>query len=164
VSRIAPSLATLAVDVVSKTFENQRKEGISSDQIRVLCAEGGSITDSKIFLGFAVPCVEVTTEQAIKKPAKALLLQFSLDRPHTAESYRIVIPSAEQIDRLIREEENYIKDLVIKIKKSGANVVLVQQDVLGTSVSSDTKKRFTRKDIKSGQHLACKSIYSGLCS
>jgi T-complex protein 1 subunit delta len=47
----------------------------------------------------------------------------------------IVINDYQQMDRLLREERNYILNLVNKIKKAGCNVLLIQKSILRDAVN-----------------------------
>ena len=57
--------------------------------------------------------------------AKVLLAQFCFDRPRTSDGFKVVIHDAAQLDRLIREEENYVKGLVVALRRDGAWPFLV---------------------------------------
>merc|ERR1712013_251846 len=47
----------------------------------------------------------------------------------------IVISDYTQMDRVLKEERNYILDLCKRIKKTGCNVLLVQKSILRDAVS-----------------------------
>ncbi len=47
----------------------------------------------------------------------------------------ITINDYTQMDRILREERNYILNLVNKIKKTGCNVLLVQKSILRDAVT-----------------------------
>jgi hypothetical protein len=55
---------------------------------------------------------------AIQSPATIAVLQFSLDNKFSEDKYKIV-EGVEQLDRMIREQENHIKAIVVNLKKLG---------------------------------------------
>ena len=59
------------------------------------------------------------------KDAKIALIQFCLSSPKTDVENSIIIQEYNAMDRILKEERKYIANLVSKIVKSGANVVLI---------------------------------------
>ena len=47
----------------------------------------------------------------------------------------VVVSDYTQMDRVLREERQYILNIVKQIKKSGANVLLIQKSILRDAVS-----------------------------
>jgi T-complex protein 1 subunit delta len=64
------------------------------------------------------------------KHAKIALLQYCLSAPKTDMDNAVVVQDYAAMDRILREERKYILDLCKTIKKSGANVVLIQKSIL----------------------------------
>ena len=62
--------------------------------------------------------------------AKIGLVQFCLSPPKADIESNIVISDYTQMDRVYKEERNYILGMVKKIKASGCNVLLVQKSIL----------------------------------
>ena len=67
--------------------------------------------------------------------AKVALIQFQLSPPKTDMENQVVINDYSQMDRVLKEERAYTLNLVKAIKKSGANVLLVQKSILRDAVS-----------------------------
>ena len=63
------------------------------------------------------------------------LIQFQLSPPKTDMENQVVINDYSQMDRVLKEERQYTLNLVKAIKKSGANVLLVQKSILRDAVS-----------------------------
>lgn len=42
----------------------------------------------------------------------------------------VIVSDYAQMDRVLREERQYILDIIKKIKKAGCNVLLIQKSVL----------------------------------
>jgi T-complex protein 1 subunit delta len=70
--------------------------------------------------------------------AKIGLIQYCLTAPKTDVENTVVVSEFSQMDRLIREERQYILGLCKKIKDSGCNVLLVQKSILRDAVSDIT--------------------------
>jgi T-complex protein 1 subunit delta len=43
---------------------------------------------------------------------------------------QVIVSDYAQMDRVLREERQYILELVKKVKKSGCNVLLIQKSIL----------------------------------
>jgi len=57
--------------------------------------------------------------------AKIALIQFCLSSPKTDIENNIVVKDYTAMDRILKEERKYIANIVSKIAKSGANVLLI---------------------------------------
>eukprot|EP00698_Gefionella_okellyi_P019854 TRINITY_DN6154_c0_g1_i1.p1 TRINITY_DN6154_c0_g1~~TRINITY_DN6154_c0_g1_i1.p1 ORF type:complete len:497 (-),score=91.27 TRINITY_DN6154_c0_g1_i1:1045-2463(-) len=120
-----PLLARLAV---------QSRALASPPDLLIVQAAGGLVCESQ-FLPCA--CVSVRSEQLPDIPSSAVriaIIMFALQKPQSAETYRIVIPSADHIDRLLREEEQFIKGLTVQLKQAKVGFVLVQEAVLSEAL------------------------------
>ena len=62
--------------------------------------------------------------------AKIGLLQFCISPPKTDMENNVIVSDYSQMDKLLREERQYILEICKKIKKSGCNVVLLQKSIL----------------------------------
>ena len=62
--------------------------------------------------------------------AKIGLLQFCISPPKTDMENNVIVSDYTQMDRVLREERQYILVICKKIKKSGCNVVLLQKSIL----------------------------------
>jgi len=59
--------------------------------------------------------------------AKVALIQFCLSAPKTDMDNNVVVSDYAAMDRILRDERKYILNMCKKIKKCGANVVLIQK-------------------------------------
>jgi len=62
--------------------------------------------------------------------AKIALIQFCLSAPKTDMDNNVVVSDYAAMDRILREERKYILQQCKGIKKSGANVLLIQKSIL----------------------------------
>jgi len=67
--------------------------------------------------------------------AKIGLIQFCLSAPKTNIDNSIVISDYAQMDRVLKEERNYILNLCKRIQKTGCNVLLIQKSILRDAVN-----------------------------
>ena len=61
---------------------------------------------------------------------------------------QVIVSDYTQMDRVLREERNYILDIVKKIKKVGCNVLLIQKSILRSGVTD-----FLRETLIPLSHL-----------
>merc|ERR1712038_1456181 len=95
---------------------------------------GGTIEDSEISPGLVLKQRCRTDVHNIKN-AKVGLIQFCLSPPKTDMDNQVVVSDYSQMDRILREERQYILNIVKTIKKSGCNVLLIQKSILRDAIS-----------------------------
>lgn len=64
-----------------------------------------------------------------------LRVQFCISPPKTDMENTVVIDDYAKMDRILREERNYILQTIKKIRASGCNVLLIQKSILRDSVT-----------------------------
>ena len=67
--------------------------------------------------------------------AKIGLIQFCISPPKTDMDNQVVVSDYTQMDRVLREERQYILNIVKQIKKAGCNVLLIQKSILRDAVN-----------------------------
>ena len=67
--------------------------------------------------------------------AKIGLIQFCLSAPKTDIEQNVVVSDYSQMDRILKEERQYILNMCKKIKASGCTVLLVQKSILRDAVN-----------------------------
>jgi T-complex protein 1 subunit delta len=67
--------------------------------------------------------------------AKIGLIQFCISPPKTDLENNVVVADYAAMDRILKEERNYILSLVKRIKASGCNVLLIQKSILRDAVT-----------------------------
>ncbi|KAJ1973088.1 T-complex protein 1 subunit delta, partial [Dimargaris xerosporica] len=137
VSQYSSLLAPLAVDAVMGVIDPLVAENVDLTDIRVVKKIGGTIDDTELVRGL------VLTQPAIKsaggptriEKAKIALIQFQLSPPKPDMDNQIVVNDYRQMDRILKEERQYLLNLCKKIKKAGCNVVLIQKSILRDAVN-----------------------------
>jgi thermosome len=131
VSIEASYLAELAVDAALMVVEEKNEiHKVSLDNIKVEKKSGGSISDSTIISGIVLD-KEIVHSGMPKKieSAKIALINSALEIEKTEFDAKLNISSPEQIKSFLEEENTILKEIVEKIKSSGANVVLCQKGI-----------------------------------
>ncbi len=127
----AADLAKIVVDAVLSVME-ERDGGykVNIGNVKVEKKTGGSISDSQLINGIVLD-KEVVNNNMPKKiqNAKIALISAPLEIEKTEFEAKINISTPNQIKSFMEEENLILKEMVEKIKKIGANVVLCQKGI-----------------------------------
>merc|ERR1739838_369781 len=109
-------LAPMAVDAVLKIVDPNKDTNVDLKDIRIIKKLGETVEDSQLVDGI----VFTQKTQGFGGPnkvdkAKVALIQFCISTPKT------------DMDRVLREERQYILNITKKIKAAGCNVLLIQK-------------------------------------
>jgi len=124
-------LAKLLVEAVMQvTEEKNGKRTIDLDNIKIEKRTGGGIDDTELIHGIVIDKERVHSDmpKAVKN-AKILLIDTAIEVKETETDAQIRITSPEQLQAFLEQEERMLRDMVEKIKKSGANVVFCQKGI-----------------------------------
>jgi archaeal chaperonin len=126
-------LSDIIVDAVSLITETKSKDAIASidlDNILIQKKQGGSIEETEIINGIVLDKKRVNTAMPSQvKNARIALINSSIDVKKTEVDARIQIQDPSQLQAFLDEEERMIKQMVNRIKESGATVVLCQKGI-----------------------------------
>jgi thermosome len=124
-------MADVAVDAVIKVAEKtDGKWIVDTDNIQVVKKQGGSMKDTEMIEGIIVdkePVHPAMPKKVVK--AKIMLLDAALEIKKTEIDAKIEITDPSQMQAFLNEEEHMLREMVEKIKKSGANVVFCQKGI-----------------------------------
>jgi len=104
----------------------ERKD-VNFDLIKIVAKAGGSLEDSKFIEGIVLD-KDFSHPQMEKeiKDAKVAILTCPFEPPKPKTKHGLEIKSAEDYEKLYKMEQDYFRDMVKKVKDSGATVVLCQ--------------------------------------
>jgi len=121
-------IASRAILHVAQKTETGYKADV--DDVMVEKKPGESIIDTKLINGIVID-KEVVHPGMPKRAEKAkiALLDIALEIEKTEFDAKINIESPEQMDAFLKQEETMLKDMVEKITKSGANVIICQKGI-----------------------------------
>ena len=124
-------LAEIIVEAIKHVAEKtDNGYNVDLDNIKIEKKVGGSVEDTELVRGIVLD-KEVVHPQMPKKVenAKILLLNTPLEVKETEIDAKIQITDPSQIEAFLKQEERIIREMVEKIKKSGANVVITQKGI-----------------------------------
>jgi thermosome len=129
--RARESLAKLSVDAVTMVADMvEGKVAVDRDNIKLEKKEGGSIDDSELILGIIIDKEKVHSGMPDNVAnAKIALVDAALEVKGTETDAEIRITDPSQLQSFLDQEENVLKDMVSKIKDSGATVVFCQKGI-----------------------------------
>ncbi|MBS7655065.1 TCP-1/cpn60 chaperonin family protein [Candidatus Bathyarchaeota archaeon] len=124
---IADLTVNAVLQVAEKTPEGYK---VDIDDIKVEKKAGESLMDTKLVKGVVLD-KEVVHPGMPKRidNAKIALLNCPLEIEKTEMDAKINIETPEQMDAFLKEEERMLKEMVEKIAKAGANVVICQKGI-----------------------------------
>lgn len=128
ISQNSDILAPISVDAILRIIDPIKSENVDLNDIKICKQLGGTVDDAELVDGlvFEKGCKKAAGGPSSIKNAKIALIQFCLSAPKTDMENNVVISDYAAMDRILREERKYILALCKKIKKSGANVLLIQ--------------------------------------
>jgi len=122
-------LTELAVNAVRMVAEKGVKE-IDIDHIKLEKKMGGSTEDTALIMGMIIDKERVHPGMPkTVKNAKVALINSALEIEKTEVDAKIEITAPEQLKAFLEEEEKMLKEMVEKVKASGANVLFCQKGI-----------------------------------
>lgn len=147
VSQSSKLLAPMAVNAVKVLAEEDpAATNVDLNFIKMVKVVGGTIDDTEMVQGL---CLQQKASKMAGGPskinnAKIALIQFQLSPPKTDMENNVVITDYTQMDRVLREEREYLLGMCKKIAKSGCNVLMIQKSILRDAVT-ETSLHFLAK-------------------
>ncbi|MEM3116600.1 MAG: thermosome subunit alpha, partial [Candidatus Pacearchaeota archaeon] len=120
-------LADIIVQAVKQIEVNGK---VDLNDIKIEKSKREGIKDTELIQGIVLDKEKVSYDMPLSiKNAKIALIDFPLEIKNPEIQTRISITSPEQLQSFVLQEEKEIKDMVEKIKISGANVVFCQKGI-----------------------------------
>jgi len=159
-------LAPMAVDAVCRLVDPARDSNIDLKDIRVVKKLGGTVEESSLVDGIIFnQKTEAMGGPKRMEKAKVGLIQFCISPPKTDMDNNVIVKDYAQMDRILREERQYILNITKKIKATGCNVLLIQKSILRDAASDlalhllAKQKIMVVKDIEREDiEFVCKSL------
>ncbi|MEM3593127.1 MAG: thermosome subunit beta [Candidatus Jordarchaeaceae archaeon] len=123
--------AKIAVEAIKQIAEKRDgKIEANRDMVNIIKKQGKSILETELVQGMVVDkeLVHPAMPKVIKN-AKIALLDASIEIEKTEFDAEIRISDPTQMQAFLDEEQNLLKQMVQKIKESGANVVFCQKGI-----------------------------------
>jgi thermosome len=124
-------LAEIAIDAVKQIAEKRGDKMLADiDNIQLIKKTGKSLLESQLIRGLIIDKEVVHTAMPKKvENAKIALLDSPLEIEKTEFSAEIRIRDPNQMQAFLNQENKMLKEMVDKIKASGANVVFCQKGI-----------------------------------
>ncbi len=124
-------LSDIAVKAVKRVAEQiNGKWRVDVDAIQIIKKQGGAIDDTQLIDGMIIDKEKVHPGMPkVVKDAKIALINTALEVKKPEIDANIQIKDPAMIHAFLEEEEKLLKEMVEKIKNSGANVVLCQKGI-----------------------------------
>ena len=105
--------------------------------VKVVSKLGGMLEDAELVDGmlFDQKSAKGASGPTRVTNAKIALIQFCISPPKTDLENNVIVSDYQQMDRILKEERNYILQIVKKIRAAGVNVLLIQKSILRDAVT-----------------------------
>lgn len=137
VSQYSNVIAPIAVDAVLRIINPATSHNVDLRDIRIVQKPGGTMDDTELVDGLVLTqnvCKQAGGPTRMEK-TKIGLIQFQLSAPKTDMENQIVVNDYRQMDKILKEEREYLLTMCKKIKKTGCNVLLIQKSILRDAVN-----------------------------
>ncbi|XP_052767456.1 T-complex protein 1 subunit delta-like [Mya arenaria] len=136
VSQYSGILSPIAVDAVLRVVDPAVQDNVDLNDIKINKKLGGTVEDIELIDGlvFDQRTQGMGGPNRVEK-AKIGLIQFCISPPKTDMDNSVVVSDYTQMDKVLREERQYILNIVKQVKKAGCNVLLIQKSILRDAVS-----------------------------
>jgi archaeal chaperonin len=124
-------LSDVVVRAVLQVME-KTDEGIKIDKnnIKLEKRKGEGIENTELISGIVLDKEKVHSDMpSVIKDAKIALLDSALEIKNPETDTKLNITSPDQIQAFLDQEDRILRDMVSKIQKSGANVILCQKGI-----------------------------------
>lgn len=137
VSQYSTLLSPLAVDAALSVVDPAHPDLLDLRDIRIVKKLGGTVDDTELVRGliFDKKASHAAGGPTRMENARIAVIQFQISPPKTDIEQSVIVSDYAQMDRILREERNYILGMVKKIKAAGCNVLLIQKSILRDAVT-----------------------------
>lgn len=137
VSQYSSLLSPIAVDAVLRVIDPMMTDNVDIRDIRIVKKVGGTIDDTELIDGLVLnqTVVKSAGGPTRMEKAKIALVQFQLSPPKPDMDNQVVVNDYRQMDKILKEERQYLLNMCKQIKKTGCNVLLIQKSILRDAVN-----------------------------
>ena len=135
-STAAPATAS-ATPASRASRSTDSQDNVDLRDIRIVKKVGGTIDDTELVEGLVLAqnVVSGSGGPTRMEKAKIAVCQFQLSSPKPDMDNQIVVNDYRQMDKILKEERQYLLNMCKKIKKTGCNVLLIQKSILRDAVN-----------------------------
>ena len=126
VSRYRNELASMAVEAVLRIADMKRKD-VNLERIKVVGKVGGRLEDTQLLNGLLIDKTWSHSQMPrTVENAKVAILTCPFEPPKPKTKYQVTINSAEEYEKLHKQEQQYFIDQVNRLNAAGATAVMCQ--------------------------------------
>jgi thermosome len=119
--------AEIIVKAVKQIQDNGK---VDLTNIKIEKSKGEGISDTELISGIVLDKEKVSLDMPNSIPnAKIVLIDFPLELKNPDIETKISISNPEQLQGFLNQEERWIKEMIGKVKETGANVVFCQKGI-----------------------------------
>lgn len=116
--------------VVQSVIQVQNNGKVDLNDIKIEKSKGDGVKDTELISGIVLDKEKLSVDMPLNiNEAKIALIDFSLELKNPEIDTKISISSPDQLQNFIEQEERAIKEMVEKVKTSGANVIFCQKGI-----------------------------------
>ena len=117
-------------EIIVKAVKQISDNGVNLDNIKIEKVKGEGIEDTELVEGIVLDKERTSTDMPVKiEKARIALVDQALEVMKPETETRISVSSPEQLQSFLEREERVLKEMVEKIKNSGAKVVFCQKGI-----------------------------------
>ena len=118
-------------DIIVKAVKQIQTDGkIDLGDIKIEKSKGDGIADTELISGIVLDKEKVSSDMpSVINNAKIVLVDFPLELKNPEIDTKISISSPEQLQGFLNQEERGIREMIGKVKETGANVVFCQKGI-----------------------------------
>ncbi|UZJ52033.1 hypothetical protein CBS101457_001353 [Exobasidium rhododendri] len=136
-SKSSSDFSSLSAHGSSHIAAPEEQYNVDLRDIRLIKKVGGTIDDTELVEGLVLEQNVVSGGGGPTRMEKARIAvcQFQLSSPKPDMDNQIVVNDYRQMDKILKEERQYLLNMCKKIKKTGCNVLLIQKSILRDAVN-----------------------------
>lgn len=116
--------------IVRAVKQIQDKGKYNLEDIKIEKSKGDGISNTELISGIVLDKEKVSADMpSVIQDTRIALIDFPLELKNPEIDTKVSISSPEQLQSFINEEEKIIKNMIEKVKMSGANVVFCQKGI-----------------------------------
>jgi len=137
VSQYSNILSPIVVNAIHRVIDPKTATNVDLNDIKIIKRLGGTVEDTELIDGlvFTQKASHTASGPTRVKGAKIGLIQFCISPAKTNMESSVTVSDYQQMDRILKEERNYLINICNQIKKAGCNVLLIQKSILRDAVT-----------------------------
>lgn len=141
--------APLAVEAVLSVTDVKRSIDLNLNNIKIIKKLGGTIEQSQLINGIGINYPTVKSHGGPTKiiNAKIGIIQFCINSPSTDSDNIVIVKNYSSMDKILREENQFIIAQCRKIRASGCNVLIAQKSIMRESLSNFALETLSKMKI-----------------